>query len=311
MLISVTNARLSIGGSPILEEVNLHMDEGEIYGLLGPNGAGKSSTLSLLTALRQRDGGELSVMGYDPTVEPGIVKRRLGVLAENAGFYGWMSAPEYLRWFAELYGRETTRHEVGDLLIRVGLDPDNAAPIGVWSRGMKQRLGLARALVNEPALLILDEPTNGLDPQGRREIHDLLLDLNRRQGVGILFCTHILDDVTRLCSRIGIIHQGRTVLEGETGALTCTNPNETRYRLSVATPLAGKMLLPDGMTLIEGVGLSYVLALKNHLAPEICWRMLMASGWEIVEIRREERSLEDVYIAAVKGESHDSGHIDN
>lgn len=311
MLISVSNARLSIAGTPILSDVNLHMVEGEIYGLLGPNGAGKSSTLSLLTALRKREGGEISVMGYDPSVEPGIIKRRLGVLAENAGFYDWMNAPEYLGWFAGLYGREINKHELNDLLMRVGLDPENMAPIGVWSRGMKQRLGLARALVNEPAILILDEPTNGLDPQGRREIHDLLLDLNRCHGVGILLCTHILDDVTRLCSRVGIIRQGRTVLEGETAVLTSSSINETSYRLKVLKPLAGNVPLPNGLSLIEGDGESYLLSLENHLAPEVCWRILMASGWDIVEISREERSLEDVYIAAVKGEYHDSGHLFN
>lgn len=213
MLLEADALMLSIRGRPILHGVSLHLERGEIYGLLGPNGAGKSTTISVLTGLRRAGAGKVLVLGQDPWAAAKAVRRRLGVLPEQAGAYEWMSAPEYLGWFAALYGCRQSASDLGERLAQVGLRADDARPIGAYSRGMKQRLGLARALVNDPELLILDEPTNGLDPRGRREIHDVLLELSRRRSVGIVLCTHLLDDVERLCTRIGIIHRGRSVLE--------------------------------------------------------------------------------------------------
>jgi ABC-2 type transport system ATP-binding protein len=219
MLVAVQHLRLEIRGRPILHDVQLQMAEGQIYGLLGPNGAGKSSTLSVLTGLRPATAGAVTVAGRDPWRERVATHREIGVLPEEMGFYGWMSADDYLVWFAALYGRKLSRAEAGGRLAQMGLQAADRRPIATYSRGMKQRLGLARALLNEPRLLILDEPTNGLDPRGRREIHDILLELSRGARVGVLLCTHLLDDVERLCSRVGIIHQGRTVLEGELAEL--------------------------------------------------------------------------------------------
>jgi ABC-2 type transport system ATP-binding protein len=130
------------------------------------------------------------------------------------GFYDWMSGPHYLDWFSRLYGRRLTDHELAAHLTQVGLDAQDRRPIGAYSFGMRQRLGLARALLNDPKVVALDEPTNGLDPRGRHEVHDILLGLSRSKRVGILLCTHLLDDVERLCTRIGILHRGRSVLEG-------------------------------------------------------------------------------------------------
>jgi ABC-2 type transport system ATP-binding protein len=219
MLVAVEHLKLEIRGVPVLHDVGLHMDGGQVYGLLGPNGAGKSSTLSVVTGLRPASGGRVAVAGRDPWRERVAAHREIGVLPEQMGFYGWMSAPDYLTWFAALYGRTLSRKDAAERMAQVGLDGKDRRAIDTYSRGMKQRLGLARALVNDPRLLILDEPTNGLDPRGRREIHDRLLELTRNAGVGILLCTHLLDDVERLCSRIGIIHEGRTVLEGDLAKL--------------------------------------------------------------------------------------------
>ena len=239
MLVDVAKLRLSIGGQPILHHVELHMERGEIYGLLGPNGAGKSTTLSVLTGLRPRTGGTVCVAGHDPWVERKQAHRKLGVLPEQMGLYDWMSAPQYLSWFAELFGRRLEATAIAQRLVQVGLDDADRRPVGTYSRGMKQRLGLARALVNDPQLLILDEPTNGLDPRGRREIHDVLVALSRERGVGILLSTHLLDDVERLCSRIGIIHRGRTVLETRLSELDRSGGLEENFlRLTEASSAA-------------------------------------------------------------------------
>ncbi len=219
MLVEIANLKLSLHDRPILKGVNLHMQVGEIYGLLGPNGAGKSTTLSVLTGLRAAASGKVSVADLDPWSQRNEVHRKIGVLPEQTGFYDWMSAPDYLGWFASLYGQKLTGADIRTHLVQVGLSADNRDPIGTYSRGMRQRLGLARTLLSDPQLLVLDEPTNGLDPRGRREIHDVLLDLTQRHGVGVLLCTHLLDDVDRLCNRIGIIHQGKTMLEGNLAEL--------------------------------------------------------------------------------------------
>ena len=157
--------------------------------------------------------------------------QKLGVLPEQNGFYDWMTAVDYLAFFAALYKRQPSRDALDEQLARVGLAPRPGQSIGTFSRGMRQRLGLARALVADPDLLILDEPTNGLDPRGRREVHDLLLDLSHNRGVGVLLCTHLLDDVDRLSTRIGVIVAGRTVAEGAITDLMRMHGPLARFRL--------------------------------------------------------------------------------
>ena len=173
------------------------------------------------------------MLGLDPVRQRADLHRVIGVLSEQGGSYGWMSAHDYLRWFALLYGIRLSQEAAADLLDRVGLDPGNRQTIRVFSHGMKQRLGLARAMLNRPRLLILDEPTNGLDPRGRKDIHDLLTDLNRREGVGILLCTHLLEDVERLCGRIGIIHRGQTLVEGGLAELAVSRGGLQDYYLNL------------------------------------------------------------------------------
>jgi ABC-2 type transport system ATP-binding protein len=172
----------------------------------------------------------------DPWSKRSQVHRLIGVLPEQMGFYDWMNAAQYLHWFAALYGHTLSRTEADRRIAAVGLDGSDRRPIAAYSRGMRQRLGLARALVNDPRVLILDEPTNGLDPRGRRDIHDILLRLSRDQGAGILLCTHLLDDVERLCTRIGIIHLGRTVAEGKLGELVSREQSLEAFYLKHTEP---------------------------------------------------------------------------
>jgi len=296
MLIEVADLKLSIHANPVLNGVRLTMQEGEIYGLLGPNGAGKSTTLSVVTGLRAADSGKVNVMGLAPVRQKRELHGKIGVLAEDSGFYGWMSAHGYLHWMARLYGRELSAEEMARRLEQVGLDAANRQAIKTYSRGMKQRLGLARALLNDPQLLILDEPTNGLDPRGRREIHDVLLALSREHGVGILLCTHLLDDVDRLCGRIGIIHQGKTLLEGVLAELLAEKTGANRYRLRVAAPGTASAALPQGVKLLAQEGGWLHLDIAPGIHPDAAWRELFALGWRITEIRSEGGGLEALYL---------------
>ena len=226
------------------------------------------------------------------------IRRDVGVMPEEAGFYNWMTAPAYLRWYGCLYGQPPNARETcGCYCEKVGLGSVSHRPIGTYSRGMKQRLAVARALVPHPRLLILDEPTNGLDPKGRREIHDLLLDFAADRETGVLLCTHLLDDVDRLCNRIGIIDQGHTRLEGRLGDLLAEQGTGHRYRLRLeAAPDTAD--LPAGLSLLATEGGWWHVQLQPGTSegPSAFWGELWRRGWRILEIRSEASSLEELYL---------------
>ena len=296
-MITIENLHLNIEGKEILKGINLHLQPGDIYGLLGPNGAGKSTTIFALLGLRTRDSGLISVLGRDPVEYAVAIRRNVGVMPENAGFYDWMTAPAYLRWYGRLYGKTSACRDLRMLLEKVGLGAEGHRPIGTYSRGMKQRLAVARALISHPRLLILDEPTNGLDPKGRREIHDLLVEFAADGTAGVLLSTHLLDDVDRLCNRIAIIDHGRTRLEGFLGDLLAEHGSGQRYRLRLESEpdTAG---LPAGVAVLahEGGWWRVQVQSKASEGPSALWGDLWRRGWRILEIRFEASSLEELYM---------------
>jgi len=232
--INIDNLKKSYGTKSILENFSMEVKEGEIYGLLGPNGSGKSTLMRIILELLPYEEGEITLFGLDHIVGTRTLSRKINALPEFFELYGWMQSLEYLRFFAAIYDIYTDDVRLKELLRDVGLDPDDKKSVGEYSQGMKKRLGLARALINDPKLLILDEPTNGLDPKGRREIHDLLLELNRKKGTTIMLSTHILDDVERLCSRIGILYEKKLQYEGP--LLQSESKSHYRYRFELTDP---------------------------------------------------------------------------
>ncbi len=295
MLIDVENLKLTLSGTQILKDVRLHVESNQIYGLIGPNGAGKSSTIFVILGLYAADGGKLGLFGKTGTPSPNT-RRRIGVMPEQGGFYDWMNALDYLTWYAGLYGG--VHQPIPGLLEDVGLSNVAARPIGQFSHGMRQRLSLARALVHNPELLILDEPTNGLDPRGRRLIHDLLLELAEQRGMGILLCTHLLDDVERLCSRVGIIHHGRTVLEGPLVEVLRQSPRRRRFRLRIEARSENPCATPPGVSLAgwEGNWCHLVVDEDNHTPLHALWKDLLAHGWKFTEIHAERGGLEELFL---------------
>jgi ABC-2 type transport system ATP-binding protein len=218
-------------------------------------------------------------------------------MPENAGFYEWMTAPAYLRWYGRLYGETQTQRDLDVLLEKVGLGAEVHRLIETYSRGMKQRLAVARALTPHPSLLILDEPTNGLDPKGRREIHDLLLEFAAERNTGVLLCTHLLDDVDRLCNRIGIIDRGRTRREGRLGDLLAEQAAGKRYRLRLETE-PDTANPPAGISLLAREGDWWCVHIQFEIpgGPSALWGELWRRGWRILEIRSEASGLEDLYL---------------
>ncbi len=210
-IISAKNLTKSFGTVKAVDSLNLEIAQGEFFGFLGPNGAGKTTTIRMLTGIIEADNGEIAIAGSH--TDRISIANLVGVVPESRGFYDWMTAEEYLLFFAQLYNISSLQKKIDELLEKVNLLKRKNNAIGTFSRGMKQRLGLARALINNPRILFLDEPTLGLDPQGQEEIQKLLQQLNK-QGVTIFLSSHLLNEVSELCSRIGIINHGRLVAQG-------------------------------------------------------------------------------------------------
>ena len=195
--------------------LTINVNAGEIFGFLGPNGAGKTTTIRILCGLMRPTSGKAEVAGYDISTDSLKIRRVIGLLPESSGFYNWMTPQEYMLHFAALYRIESkeAKRRVGELLERFGLADRSSVPIGYYSCGMKQKVGLARALINEPRILFLDEPTLGLDPRGQQEIRRIILELHEK-GVTVFLSSHALSEVSSICQRVAIVNKGRLVAEG-------------------------------------------------------------------------------------------------
>jgi ABC-2 type transport system ATP-binding protein len=204
------------GHQVAVNDLNLQIREGEVFGFLGPNGAGKTTTLLMFLGLTEPTSGKVRVIGFDPTRDPFHVKEKVGYLPENVGFYDDMDARQNLQYIARLNripdkvssGRIDESLKVVDLLEEVG------KKVGTYSKGMRQRLGIAEVLIKEPKLIFLDEPTIGLDPDGTNRMLDLICALSREKNITIFLSSHLLDQVQRICDRVGIMIKGDLVAMG-------------------------------------------------------------------------------------------------
>ena len=206
-----------------VDHLDLQVEQGDIYGFIGRNGAGKSTTLKLLCGLAQPTQGEALLFGKP--IQDSVARRRVGSLIEQPGLYPDLSGRENLRLYATLLGLDSPARQVDEILETVSLSPKEKKPVKHYSMGMKQRLGVGLALLGGPDLLLLDEPINGLDPEGIREMRELLLRLNRERGMTLLISSHILGELSKIATRYGIIQQGRMVEQIIAGELTqkCTD----------------------------------------------------------------------------------------
>lgn len=283
-----------------VEDLTLEVRPGEVLGLLGPNGAGKTTTVRMLAGLLAPSAGEAYVAGHSVTRAPEKVRPKVGVLPENPGLYKRLTVRQNLRFFAELYGvREPRRVE--ETLALVGLADRAEEPVATLSKGLRQRLALARALVHDPPVLLLDEPTSGLDPEAAKEVRDLLSELSLAHRA-ILLCTHNLAEAERLCHRIAVLR---------TRLLAVGSPVELKERLfgrrtvvTLATPAPD---LPRALGLpfvrnasLDGNKLFVALDDPSRQNPLLV-RRLVELGAEILYVEEEERTLEEVYLELVEG----------
>jgi len=218
------------GRQAAVRDLTFEVEEGEIFGFLGPNGAGKTTTLLMLLGLTEPSSGSARVLGFDPVREPLQVKRQVGYLPENMGFYHDMTARENLAFIARLnrLSPGEARSRIESALRTVELEGESGKLVGAYSRGMRQRLGIAELLIKAPRLVFLDEPTLGLDPDGINRMLELIVSLSREQGISILLSSHLLDQVQRICTRVGIMIKGSMVARGTIEELARTKLGEER-----------------------------------------------------------------------------------
>lgn len=274
--------------------VSFSVNEGEVFGLLGPNGAGKTSTIEVLEGLRVPDGGRVSVCGLDPQKNPNELKHEIGAALQSTSLPDKIRVIEAVRLFASFYHRKKRPEE---LLRRFGLEEKRHAFYHRLSGGQKQRLALAIALVNDPKVLFLDEPTAGLDPQVRREIYDIIEEL-KRQKKTIVLTTHYIEEAERLCDRVAIVDHGQVIAEGTPRELKQRSAGTTRVEVRLAKATANPSLKSlDGVVDAREVDGAYVLHCQRT-APAIVSlvKHLEAERNELVSLEIATPSLEDVFI---------------
>ena len=218
MTVEAVQLTKQYGARRAVEDVSFSASQGEIVGLLGPNGAGKTTTIRMLTTVLEPTSGKFSIAGH-PSTSATEIRQCVGVLPESSGYPAHQTGGEYLRFFARLFGlsRGAARSVAAELLAMVGLEHRAGSPISTYSRGMRQRLGIARALVNDPVVVFLDEPTLGLDPAGQAQVLDIIRTIAKGRDATVVLSTHLLPEVEEACSKVVILNHGRVVVSGSVG----------------------------------------------------------------------------------------------
>ena len=297
-VIEVHNLTKRYDGTAVVTGISFSVARGEIFGLLGPNGAGKTTTILMLLGLSDISAGQARVLGHDPTREPLQVKRHVGYLPDQVGFYDNLTAAENLRYTARLMGfdREEREQKIHASLGHVGLADVTDTRVATFSRGMRQRLGLAEILMKDAQIAILDEPTSGLDPQATLELLNVIRDLKHR-GVSVLLSSHLLERVQSVCDRVALFNQGNIALIG-------TVPELGRevigggFRVEVEAEgqgLAERLAAVPGVQKVEAAGTNrWRLTCDHDVRPEAA-AAVVAAGGRLLRLSVEEPSLEAIY----------------
>lgn len=286
-----------------VDSINLNVPEGEVLALLGPNGAGKTTTLRMLTSVLRPTSGKASVAGFDVVSQAAQVRGKVGVLTEMHGLYGRMPADEYLDFFGQVYQMpiDERQRQIRRLLENFGLYADRKRKVGEYSKGMRQKLALARALMHNPAVLLLDEPTSAMDPESARLVRDSIHDLRESKRT-IILCTHNLPEAEELADKIAIIRHGKIIAEGNAAALKDQMLGCPEYKLRFSKPV--DLLPPDlpnefEITRRGADWIIYKTPSPYQTNPQILQRMITA-GLPVLSLHEMNRSLEKVYLQAVE-----------
>lgn len=293
-------------GVTVVNDVSFGIGEGEVVGLLGPNGAGKTTSLRLMTGLLPATKGTITIDGRDP-LNDAMTRNNIGFLPENNPVYTDMTVEEWLRFWAQIKAEQgISQDRIWEVVKQIALDSVYFRPIGELSKGYKQRVGLAQAILAKPQILVLDEPTEGLDPNQRAEIHNLIKDLGKKRTV--IISSHILAEITKMCSRVIIIHKGKIVADGKPQELTATSGSSNAVKTmidgrGVKTALAKLAGVKDVVEEkgVEGEPTTYLVSGKGKkdLRLEV-YQLAKEKDWKLYELTRHQVGLEDVFTQLTK-----------
>ena len=310
-IIKLTGLTKRYGDFTAVDHLDLTINKGEVFGLLGPNGAGKSTTILMLLGLTEPTEGSVSVCGIDPVSRPVDVKKRTGYLPEDVGFYERYTGLENLIFTAQLNGlsKAEAYEKATKLIDRVGLTEHAHKKTGVYSRGMRQRLGLADVLIKDPEVIILDEPILGIDPYGVREFLDLIIKLSKEDGLTVLFSSHHLYQVQQVCDRVGLFVSGKLLAEGDINSLSQKLFGNSPYsvELGVSGTSVNGYGTPedilrniDGVTSVKHEKGKLLIECSRDVTPEIS-KEIINSGYYITSMNRKEYGLDDIYYHYFEG----------
>jgi ABC-2 type transport system ATP-binding protein len=306
-VIEALGIRKEYGSLVAVEELSFAIEAGEILGVLGPNGAGKTTAIRVLTTILSPTRGSFHVAGM-PHTRPSEIRKSIGVLPESAGYPEQQTGEEFLRFYARLYGHSRTSAATvaKALLTEVGLIERARSLVATYSRGMRQRLGLARALVNDPAVVFLDEPTLGLDPAGQRQVLGLVRGLARERGATILLSTHLLAEVEELCTRVLILNRGRVAAEGTVSevARMAAAPRSARVQVPAERVEAARVALGSaaGVEVVEDAdgqpgALVVTFASAGEASGTAALLALAEAGLPVLAFELEGARLSDAFLA--------------
>ena len=289
------------GEKAAVDHLDLTIQKGEVFGLLGPNGAGKTTTTLMLLGLTEPAEGQAWIAGKDCTRDPIGVKRIVGYLPDNVGFYNDMTGRENLYFTGRLNGlsEDVIRERTEQLLERVGLTDAADKKAGTYSRGMKQRLGIADVLIKDPEVIIMDEPTLGIDPQGMRDLLKLIRQLSEEDGRTILISSHQLYQIQQICDRVGIFVDGRLIACGTVEELGRRMEREGKYTLELAAEPDNEALAQligriEGVDFVEREGELYIVRSREDLRRKTTLA-LAANGYTLLQLRQKGGDLDEIY----------------
>ncbi|TDL98194.1 ABC transporter ATP-binding protein [Macrococcus brunensis] len=298
--LEVSGLKKTIGNKTLIEDVSFKVRTGEVFGFLGPNGAGKTTTIRMIVGLTTPTAGSIRILGHDVRTARSEAMQHVGAIVENPELYPFLSGLENLKQYARMQ-KHIDPSDIDRVIRLVGLEERITEKVKKYSLGMRQRLGLAQALLHRPSVLILDEPTNGLDPQGIREIRDYIRQLAREENLSVIVSSHLLGEMEMMCDRIGIIQHGR-MLSIEDVNQVKTEEDILTYRLDVhPARLAHEILNAKGITTEAGETL--VIHARRKEMPMII-QALVTKQVDIFSVTADKESLEERFLKLTGGQDH-------
>lgn len=301
-ILSVRDVKKVIGKKTIVENISFDVKQGEVFGFLGPNGAGKTTTIRMLVGLIKETEGTISIGGYSIKENFREAMRQIGSIVENPELYTYLTGWENLKQFARMLG-DISDERIIEIAHMVHLDERIHDKVKTYSLGMKQRLGIAQALLGNPKLLILDEPTNGLDPAGIRELREFIHKLVKEENMSVFISSHLLSEVQMICDRVAIIHKGKMITVAKVEELIKTASDRVEW---IVTPISkAKDMLEDAEEVREvSIGGNRLLC-RMHISSISNWnKTFVENGIDVHSVKELVFTLEDLFIELTRGEQH-------